>query len=268
MGNSIEVQDQIRQEKYDLIRRMKRKEEPLSHSSFNEFCKSPRHFISYKLRQKETTDAMRFGSMVHCAILEPDRFDELYFVSPPCDRRTKEGKAIWEAAQIEAGEREIVKAEDYDSAMMIGESARRNAAASDLLAQIVRFEQAVEWEYKGWKWRGKIDGDGEENGFLLDLKVLADVSPRKVESYVKYEGAGRQAVHYLRAKNTDLNYYILAVDKVGNISVSKLGKGLLNQVSREIDWYLQKLQQCIFLGEWDSSYDFYTPNGIHEINLL
>lgn len=254
--------------KYGLIKRMRRKEEVLSHSSFNEFCKSPRHFIAYKLKEKKTTDAMLFGSMVHVSILEPDRFDDTYFVAPKCDRRTKKGKEDWANAILEAGNKDIVKSEDYETAKRIAEAVRRNDAAGYALNMVKRFETPIEWEYGGWRWRGIIDGDGEENGMLLDLKVLADAAPRKAENYVKYEGAGRQAVHYLTGKGKPLDYYILVVDRGCNISLLKLGKGLLNQLSREVDFYLQQLQKCIFLNSWNSSYDFYRTDGYYEINSL
>lgn len=115
-----------------------------------------------------------------------------------------------------------------------------------------------------------MDGDGRNNGLIMDLKVLADASPRKVAQYVKYEGAGRQAVHYLRGGQAEeCDYFILAVERSGNYSVSKIGKGLINQLSREIDWYLARFKSCIFTGDWNSSYDFYgDQNGHFEINAL
>lgn len=272
------VTEDVFSERSELIRALKNKEVILSHSSFNAFCNSPRHFMDYKLRKFEPTPSMKFGSMVHCAILEPDEFESTYYVLPSSDLRPEQDKnmnskinQLWKAEQVAlAGGREVVEAKDYDTARRIGDSIRKSDVASSLLEKCHGFEVGIEWEYKGFKWRGKMDGDGRRNGIIMDLKVLADASPRKVASYVKYEGAGRQAVHYLRGGDAEhCDYFILAVERSGNYSVSKIGKGLVNQLSREIDFYISRFKSCIFTNEWNSSFDFYGDrNGHFEISSL
>lgn len=39
-----------------------------------EFCKSPKHYLSYVNRKKVTTDLMRFGTAFHMSVLEPEKF--------------------------------------------------------------------------------------------------------------------------------------------------------------------------------------------------
>ncbi len=265
-------------ERYELIRALKNKEVVLSHSAFNAFCNSPRHFLDYKLKRFEPTPSMKFGTMVHCAILEPEKFEDTFYVLPSSDERPEQDKNMnskinqaWKAEMmLNANGREIVEAKDYEVAKRIGDSIRKSDVASALLEKCHDFESKIEWEYGGFKWQGRMDGDGRRNGVIMDLKVLADASPRKVSSYVKYEGAGRQAVHYLRGANAiDCDYYILAVERSGNYSVSKIGQGLINQLSREIDWYLARFKSCIFTGDWNASYDFYgNQDGHFEINSL
>jgi hypothetical protein len=43
----------------------------------------------------ESTDAMKIGSALHTAILEPADFVDRHPVAPECDRRTTIGKATW-----------------------------------------------------------------------------------------------------------------------------------------------------------------------------
>ena len=50
-------------------------------------------------KAKPPTDAMRIGTAVHCAVLEPERFEAIATVSPDVDRRTKDGKATYAAWQ-------------------------------------------------------------------------------------------------------------------------------------------------------------------------
>lgn len=244
----------------DLIGRIERREEKLSHSSFNSFCKSPLHFISYKLRERETTPAMIFGSMVHCLILEPDEFDKRYFIAPKCDRRTKAGKAIWAETLAIAGDRELTKQEDYDKALKIKKRVYSNDASGWVMSQITETERAVEWKFGGYDWRGYIDGIGEN--VVLDLKKVVDASPRKVERLIKYEGYGRQAAHYLRAVgNPDLDFYFICFDENANVSVHKMTRGALAVEYEQIDFYMGKFQLCAFKNDWNKSFDFYAPNG-------
>lgn len=52
----------------------------LSYSSIVSFMKSPKTFIDYKLKERKTTDAMIFGNLVHCLILQPEEFDNQFSV--------------------------------------------------------------------------------------------------------------------------------------------------------------------------------------------
>jgi hypothetical protein len=47
---------------------------PLSFSSLKSFDRSPLSFVHYKEGPRKETDAMRFGTMVHRAVLEPDKY--------------------------------------------------------------------------------------------------------------------------------------------------------------------------------------------------
>jgi exodeoxyribonuclease VIII len=58
--------------------------------------KSPAHARVYQQQPPETTDALRIGHALHTRALEPMLFGQRYAVRPDCDRRTKEGKAIYE----------------------------------------------------------------------------------------------------------------------------------------------------------------------------
>ena len=58
---------------------------------------SPEKFKWFLDHPVEQTPAMAFGSACHKMILEPDTFGDEYATAPQVDRRTKEGKAMWEA---------------------------------------------------------------------------------------------------------------------------------------------------------------------------
>jgi exodeoxyribonuclease VIII len=70
---------------------------PLSYSSLKAFSISPKHFINYRNKPKETTPALTYGQALHCMLLEPQEFNDTFTIMPSVDKRTKEGKEIFAA---------------------------------------------------------------------------------------------------------------------------------------------------------------------------
>lgn len=248
----------------ELLDRLRNNQEILSHSAFNEFMKSPRHFIAYKLRQKKTTPAMAFGSMCHCLVLEPSEFENRYIVSPKFDRRTKVGKEAFAEFASTAGDKLIVSESDYQNANYLRDCLYKNESSAFVLERIKQTEVPIEWKYKGLQWHGYIDGQG--NGIKCDLKFMQDASPKKIERAIRFDGYGNQAVHYQRGSNKpDDDYYLIACDRSGNITVCELTKGFLHICSQEIDTYIAHFKRCQYLDMWHRSFDFFAPNGIYQI---
>jgi hypothetical protein len=153
----------------ELINRLNNNEEILSHSAFNEFMKSPRHFIAYKLREKKTTPAMAFGSMCHCLVLEPNEFENRYIISPKFDKRTKLGKGAFAEFMGTAGDKLVVTELDYQNALFMRDCLNRNDSSSFVLERITETEIPIEWKYKSLKWRGYIDGRGKGKDIATNI---------------------------------------------------------------------------------------------------
>lgn len=62
-----------------------------SSSGFKEFLKSPAHFKAYMLGEKKQTQPMYHGEKFHSQLLEGKNV----VAAPKCDRRTNEGKALY-----------------------------------------------------------------------------------------------------------------------------------------------------------------------------
>ena len=75
--------------------------EIVGHSALVKIMRSPEHFKHYLTAPFTVTPTLKFGTALHCAYLEPERFADHYIESPKFDRRTKEGKT---------------KAEEYEKA--------------------------------------------------------------------------------------------------------------------------------------------------------
>lgn len=88
---------------------------------------------------KKKTLSMILGSCLHVSVLEPAQFENLFFICPPCDRKTTDGKAIYAKAVQDAAGREIIRDGTSDGEKDRGEVARvRNMARAVLSSRAFR----------------------------------------------------------------------------------------------------------------------------------
>lgn len=110
----------------------------ISASGLKLIGRSPLHYwaayIDPNREPREETPALRLGTAIHAAILEPLRYAAEYAVAPQVDRRTKDGKETWAAfvEECEAKGRTVISAEDHATCMSISERLNRHPAASVL----------------------------------------------------------------------------------------------------------------------------------------
>lgn len=145
----------------------------ISKSGLDLIAKSP---LAYKWAQtnpRTPTPAMELGTAVHMGVLEPERFLEAYVCLDECDRRTKEGKAAWTAAQLSG--KKPVKAKDFVqiremvSAVLANETARKFLSGGKAeVAAIGRLGP------NGTLAKAKIDYLSDEA--IVDLKTTSDAS--------------------------------------------------------------------------------------------
>ena len=257
------------QTRHDLVRelidKLIRHESYLSYSAISNFKESPKSFIDYKLKTKEPTDAMVFGTLVHCLILEPDLFEQRYFVIDDAEqiaiiggakpRATNAYKEWFKVESSKAEGRIIVEPADYTAAKIMAMTVRTNRAAAMQLKKVTEKEKSIEWELKNFKFRGIIDGDGE---IVIDLKTCADASPRKFQRSIVEMDYHIQAALYLKGLGEVKPYYIIAVDKSGGVSVHLLSETLIEHAFKEIDFLLDKFNECIINETFDNSFDFWS----------
>lgn len=289
----------------ELIDRIEKGEERLSYSALTEFAKSPRHFIAYKLREVKQTKRMKFGSLIHALILEPDEVDTLYAVQRVASPGSANQKSFAEmvAAGIDSGEayaanyaeknamkviqkgeelanqlydyidflksvgeREIVDLTTYENAERIKEQIYRNDAAMWLLEMIGETEKSIKWEYGGFQWRGYIDGLGDF--VMADLKLTPDADPRKFRWKIRDMRYDWQAAFYTKlAGYADRTYNILAFDDVGNCSVIQLDESDIDRAIGDIDYYVSQFHHCIMERAWSKSFDFYAGrSGVYRLS--
>lgn len=118
---------------------------------------SPRH-AQIERRMHRDTPSMRIGSALHCLLLRPHRFNELFAVTPlEINRRTKEGKAAYEQFLADAGDRQVLAPKELASAKLAAETAQRNKGVMQLLERCPRRELSVVAEYEGVLCKIRLD---------------------------------------------------------------------------------------------------------------
>lgn len=259
-----------RHEKIDsIVGRLMAHEDHLSYSSISAFRQSPSRFIDYKLGVKEETDAMLYGSMLHCLILEPEDFFNRYHIIEDGDicaqiggakpRATKEYKEWYQVATQEAGKKEIVETADYHAAQVAAYNVRTNRASAKILSMVTEKEKPLDWEFKNFKFKGFIDGDGDK--ILLDLKTCTDASPAKFQREIISRKYYLQAAMYLCGLGTHKDCYIIAMDRNNGVSVHKLESKLIEQGAIEYNNILDKFNHCILTDAFDQSHDFWSDRN-------
>lgn len=237
----------------------------LSYSSLSAFKSSPRDFVDYKMGVREETDAMLYGSMLHCLVLEPDDFFNRYHILDDADicmqiggakpRATKVYKE-WKAVALqEAGDKIMVETDDYVAAKIAANNILNNRASAKIIRQFTVKEKPVEWEFKNFKFKGYIDGDGEK--LMGDIKSMPNAAPKEVQREIVKRGLHIQAAMYLYAIGQVKDYYIIAVDRKNGISVHKLEMALIEEGMNEYNRLLDSFNHCILTDSFDQSHDFW-----------
>lgn len=250
----------------EIIGTLMRHEGALSFSSLSKFKESPKTFIDYKLKKIEQTDAMIFGSMVHCLILEPDEFESRYHILEDAEicaeiggakpRATNEYKDWVKEQEGIAGRKTIIDKSNFDAANIMSLNVTHNYAAKKILKKAIVHEYEIEWFYKNFKFKGYIDGYGED--LIFDLKTCTDAEPRTFQRDIINNEYYLQAAMYLKGIGEVKPYYIIAIDRSGGVSVHQLSDALIEHGLNVYDILLDKFNECILQDGFNSSYEFWS----------
>ena len=160
----------------------------VSKSMLDVFSRSPHHYWwQYKSGQapeRKESPAMRQGTIIHTAILEPVRFKEDYVASKFTDKRSKAYKAFVEDA-AEDGQIVLTQPE-YDMALKCRESVMKNpyaaAALSEGAAEVSAFVE--DNEVDNLLVRARFDWLAP--GVIVDLKTTVHAGYDFAHSIRKY----------------------------------------------------------------------------------
>ena len=254
----------------EVISKIERGEITLSFSAIKEFAKSPSHFINYKLGDKKQTAAMKQGSLIHCAILEPNELENRYCIleqkdlpNPESDFRNTENKkfkALFEE-KAKAQNKEIISPAEWQNAIERRDLAYNNEVVSPYLKSLRNVEVGVFWEFGGYNWRGFIDGIGP--AFCLDLKTVDSAVPDKVIRKAINERFHWQQFLYKQSKEVP-NYFSnfnLLIDSDNGMTLMKVEWTALAKAESELLKILEQFKICTENRLWNQNYEFWANNS-------
>lgn len=159
-------------------------------------------------QSKEPTAALRIGSALHCAVLEPMRFEAVATVAPAVDRRTKEGKATYAAWQAALpADAMVLDADEFETVRQA--SSALLASRFPSLLQTGEAEVSIYWDETidldgtpqviGCKARLDWLGYGAGGVVIADVKTTRDATPRAFARACATYGYAHQLAWYRRA---------------------------------------------------------------------
>lgn len=273
----LEIAPNIEERKQEIIDKLQSGEMVLSFSAIKEFAKSPAHFMAYKLGDKKQTAAMKKGTMIHCAILEPEELEKRYCIlepsmlpNPDKDFRNTENKNFKAEFEAKAAleNKEIIDPVEWRNLIAHRDLAYNNEVVSPYLNNLIKRENYAEWDFAGFHWRGVRDGVGKS--YVLDLKTVADATPDKVCRFLaQQEKYHWQQFLYKQAPDVSPFYtsFNLLVDGDMGISLFEISWSKLAQAESELLRLLDKFKMCIDQNLWHQNYEFWADNtkGYFEI---
>lgn len=216
--------------------------------------------------EREQSAAMRLGTLAHCALLEPAALDLRYAVTD-LDRR---GTKAWDAEALAAGGRELIKRDEWETALAMRDAVHAHAAASALLADAIT-ERTLTWTdpETGVPCKARLDIYGV---CPADLKTAADASPHGWGKAAIKDGYYLQAVHYLEGcralgLNADGMPFVVVEKSFPHVvEVYELDQRLLDITARRRIDYLRAWREALAVRAHGLPLPGYTGgNGIHQL---
>ncbi len=237
----------------------------VSKSHLDQVARSPLHYwaryVDPNRIDPEPTPAMLLGTALHTHVLELDAWDQRYVMAPEgIDRRTKQGKAEWEAFSVAATGRTVISRSDAEQVMQMARSIYRHPAAALLLEQLPgKAETTHMWTdaATGLECKCRPDWLTDDRSLIIDLKTTEDASPAGFRKSIGNWRYHVQASWYLdgieRATNTRPDQFIfICVEKKPPYAVAvyaadaeMIGLGA-QTAARDLD----VLATCKAAGSW------------------
>jgi hypothetical protein len=230
----------------------------LNQSAAKQLLVSPAHYQAYVNTPQEETKALRFGTFVHSAILEPDTVDALYATAPDVDKRTKDGKAAFaEFATLNAG-KTILDAEERATGNLVAAFGRQALKKHGVTFDATEVMYHV--DYNGVPLKAAIDGVAGD--YLWDIKTTDDASSAGMLKAIRNYRYNLQAYWYrlvyeIATGRRPLGFRFLFIEKEPPYAtaVCEIGPELMSYAIADFEKAVTLYRQCVETGIWPAYTD-------------
>ena len=213
--------------------------------------------------RKETTAAMRTGSLVDCLLLEPDKFETRYALSPYADFRKKEAQE-WRSEMAKGGV-EVITEDQMATAQDMVDACKNHYDAGALLYGAktqLAFRHATK---HGFDAKGLIDAVPLAEDTLVDLKTCrasALENKRSLQREIFEWGYHIQAGAYLDGFNiaggeerTRFKFVFVSSAPPHTVAVIELPLAAILLGAEQYRAAMQRFADCLMDDVWPSQWD-------------
>lgn len=253
--------------------------EPISRSKLIRMIKNgqlcPKNYKFLEDNPPDPTDALIFGQAFHKFVLEPQTFENDFVVSPICDRRTSQGKAIWSDFILSSEGKQVITQESFDAIKGMADSINSDKYAKRLLSGDI--ETSYYWtdDLTGieCKCRPDVLTQIGEQHVIVDLKSTTNASTDSFSRECLKFGYDLQTAMYKQGVDSHYgknhSFIFVAVEKTAPYTLNilqadelfiKKGQALFREL-------LGELKYCRDTGDW---YGYGGPKeygGINDLTL-
>jgi hypothetical protein len=228
----------------------------INQSGLLKMRQSPAHYKAHTEEERKETAALRFGKMFHCAILEPEKFRDMYVtLNEPINARTKEGKQLLADFEAQNQGKIIIKIEEKEQLLNMQKAVYEHPYITKLLSGGYS-ELSCFWidNITNVLCKCKFDYFNPQFDFIVDLKTTEDASEFSL-SAAKYNYHVQNAFYIDGARNfLDINVTMLFIPvekskphgvKICSISPYDIQNG--REIYRH---YLDKFSECLSTDNW------------------
>lgn len=246
---------------YNISNELYHSSTAISRSKLMLLDKSPYHFwfehLSGLAKPKETTPSMIIGQLFHTLLLEPELFKDDYIVMPEVDRRTKEGKSIWQMFQETAQEKTILTVSQYEKTLSMVSMVKEHEIVSTLMSESI-FEQSIFWTDKETGIQFKARPDIWSSTMIVDLKTSKDSEEysftRSALKYGYYLQAGMmyEACQSIGKKFDMFVHLVVEKEEPYAPSVYIMNDESLQFGIDQFQLYKKRLKKCLDSNKWEA----------------
>lgn len=220
--------------------------------------RTPAHYKAKKdgLLFQPATAAMRLGSLIHRAVLEPDTMHNAFVTKPEGpegDARTKEGKA-WRQT---IGDRAVLTHEEGAQLRDMVDAVWSHPLAKRILKDAQTEVCLFAEDSNGMARKGRLDALVKGN-VVPDLKTTASADASEFEKSIGKYRYHVQAAYYvdlcklIGIDKTDFVFICVEKEPPYAVAVYSLDQDALQLGRMEYQRDLMAVQQCMESGKWPS----------------